>query len=458
MENNNLDSKQLADFYSRLDDKNLQAFYERGPAGLDDESLQHLHVLLNGYPQETPQQPQREQIAGMPVYDTGIPGIGKVADWTVPVASWLKENAAQPVEKFAEQTRQAYPGTTGKVLGGVTDLGASLIPQTPGQVKLNIALPIAAKAAGVAGKAAMSIPPVNEAISGVVGALSKIPAPLVKKVLQTPEILNRYVPLEKAGEVMSDFFNQLGLKSGSEAMAGAAEGMGKAAPTLNNFAPIADKTVEAIKNMPAIKQEMASIEQQAAQMASQGINDANHAQIWDLKNKYEALQKQLPNAQDALVARQYLSRITSKQALSSTGDQVVSAVANKNKALVDDYLDSEVERLTTEAFKAGKELKPIEVPGYGKITTPAQVRQIYHEAKIGDAFSSFFPENKLGQVDSLRLFTGALLGKPGIALQSPQLYKRALQAGTAIANPTTASNIAETGTSLSNLFNKKEGQ
>jgi hypothetical protein len=421
---------------------------------------------LEGY---TPHQPQ-EQIAGMPVYNTPI---GKIADWTVPVAKFIKENAVQPMQELGSDIQKAMPNNPASPLvGGIIKGTGKMLPETPEQVKFQMVAPILGEGLGKATGLTMKIPGIAEAVQ----ALSKLPANLVEKVINTPEILNRYLPVDEAGEVMSKFFGQLGLKSGSEALE--VSGINKAAPKLGDFSKIADNTVEAIKNQSQVIQTMNSLEQQAAQLNGklQQINKVEQSmpgmdfsnskldlgnKLSDIKNQYIKLQDQLPNAQDALASRTYLSKVLKKQSMQAAEDQIVSPIASKNLNLVDNYLDNEVERLTTEAFKEGKTIKPIQVEGYGEITRPDQVRQIYHEAKIGDAFSSLFPQNRNGQVDSLRMLLGALSGNPAaVAVQSPLLWKGAIQSANLAASEGVGalggSSISASSNMLSNLVTPQE--
>src|SRR5258708_7442954 len=103
-----MDSREHAEniqaFIDGLDDNQVKSFATNGLASLDDETAQkYYHAIGFTPPISQTNQPQREQIAGMPVYDTGIPKIGKVADWTVPVAKWLNENAVKPVQELGEE-------------------------------------------------------------------------------------------------------------------------------------------------------------------------------------------------------------------------------------------------------------------------------------------------------------------------------------------------------------------
>lgn len=469
-----------------LSDSEYQTLKTNGIAGLNDEAYNRLK-LESGYGMIHKPEPQQNMAFGQfPVHTIpqSIPLVGgtEVADVAAPFAKAGK-SAADFIRKAANETQQELPGKVGSAIAGTANLGASLIPQTSGQVYGQAALPLATGALGAGAKAIAGTEAGQAALGGLakVGAgLTKISEPAYAAGLKIAGVFKRALPVEEAGNVMNQFFDQFGLKSGAAALSEVAEKRGLAAPRLKNFARFTDQTVTKIKEAPQVEAEIAKIEQDLQQQVGQkaqeyarqlveaennfgrGSSEAEaiHQQLHDIKNtimstsakQLKPLYQRLPNPQDALAARQYLSKVTFKQGLQTQEEQIVAPIAQESKQLVDDYLNNEIEdRLSSGNFK------PFKVKGYGEITSPDQIRKVFHESKVVEAFSSPVPLNRSGNADALRL-TLSLLSKNPIAAaaQSPLVHRELIQGAQALGQVGTGAKLALGGTGLSNLFKKKE--
>lgn len=437
------------------------------------------HKLLPA--QAAPEQPTA---LGFPVHTIpqSIPLIGgtQVADVAAPIAAQGKK-LADFLRTSGQQTEQIVGGRTGQALNLAAQAGASFVPETSGQVYANVAMPLATFGLGKAAGAAAKTQAGQAALRGAAqfgSSLTKIPADVYKKAIEMP-IFSRALGNGEAGNIMNRFYGQFGLKSGSEALEIVAKKKGLAAPKLGDFRRFTNETIKKIENEESTLAKIKEIEKammEKAKVVGTDLPDAlvkaeaqfgkNSAEVKAIRDKLHDLKtvvmkegivklkpliQQLPNPQDALAARQYLSKIARKQSFQAAEDKVVTPIALKNLNVADDYITKELEKKVA----AGTTIEPIKVKGYGDITTPEQVRNLWHESKINESFNSLVPLTRAGNPDALRFTLSVLSQNPLALAQSPVLNKAAINTIKSLGKAGTGAKVAAFGTALSKQGNKE---
>lgn len=424
----------------------------------------------------------------------GLKRLGEMGKW---LGSTAQEGAKQVGETFGQDTNV---GRSAQAAASLVDflspkdaLGAGLaIAPVAGEALggLSKALKPVANALGGAGKALAGSGAAEE-IAALGRGMTGVPAKDLEYLLSHPEggdvVLKRALPPEKAGEVMNQLAEQFGVKTGKEALKDIPGIAGKAAPTYsdaNAYVNAVHSNMDKIEQLDHYKKALQELKSQnlsttatqdiysnAVQTGTEGglggegsrgvgmktpmpeYAGQSHADILkkDLEGWIEQLEKPVmrggaPTMQDLVSARQVLSKQLQapKFATPLPKDQVIGAVAQENLSRIDDTLGKMME---------GRNVKPVEVPGYGQVSSFEQARNIYRESMIKDKMSNFFAINNNSTPSVMRMFASFLLGKgnplmgaASMAADSPAMWSNAIKAAGAIrdmkALPSTAAGMA----------------
>jgi hypothetical protein len=461
-----------------LSDDEYNTLKSQGVAGLSDEAYQRLKMVPGfNHPYMAY---QAKNLASRAT--SAVPGIVKAAENTaenVPVLGPLAKSAGEAgayLQSKAEDIRQATQGTPLEMFGEMGKGASELLPSSALGAGL-MAAPMLGKAAGAISEAlpeasgGLFSPGASKTVAQMGRIMTQTPVKDLEYVLNDPESLSRASALrsasgssthsEAAGDIMNQVAEQYGVKTGKDSLKHIPSLASKAAPTLSdasNFTDSVHANLSKIDDLEKLKQIRAGItdttQSPTAQQASdlvatggdrfpgmEGQSNKNlssvgrsHAQVLadDLDGMISDLQKPVteggaPTLQDLVSARQVISKQLQAPKYLNPTQAPIASMTEDNLGRIDDAIESVSSKMP--------EVKPVDVPGYGKVSSLAQARRIYRESKIADNLNTWLPQNNNRTPSVLRFFAGlgtAMVnpakGAALMAGESPKVWANAIKA------------------------------